>query len=844
MKARKSLIGMMDIVSEGKHYAPWHIRVLNEKLLQCTARKIDRLIVTMPPRHGKQCSDNTFVYTSNGRKRHGDLQVGDYVFHPSGKPVRVTAVIPQTQPVTLRVTFTDRSYIDVHPHHEWTVYDRANGRWRTMETQQIASQHLFSGKRARFQLPLLQTALHYPERELPLDPYFLGAWLGDGKSKGASMCGSPDDLALILDQIPYPTSWQTQHKITGVDYVGWCGIQGLLKRLNVYGNKHIPELYLTAAEWQRRRLLSGLVDTDGHVAQDETQRVRFFNCNVRLVNDVVRLVRSLGYRATVSEQPPHSNGGIRSKRQTYTVQWTPHDGKGGGTLPRKRVNRIRQRRKVGIASISPCDPLPGKCITVDSPDGLYLVGETLVATHNSTTISHYFPTWYLGTHPDHRVMLASYEQELAASWGRKVRDTLTTWGDELFGIAISEKSSAADRWDIAGHSGGMVCVGVGGPLTGRGADVLIIDDYIKNSEEARSEVIREKHWDWWQGTAQTRLEPGGIAIILATRWHLDDLIGRVMDQDPDEWEVLSLPAIATHDEIYRQEGEALWPERYDIPALERIRRKSPFWFNAEYQCNPNSEEGDIFKRHGVRYYKEGNATDATGKVHHGYLLKQSNGEEIFVKSASCWRFISVDLAASEKEYADYTVYQCWAVTPSADMILLDQIHNRMPGPEKLPALKGMVERWEAHYVGVEKAGFQLDFLQNARWAGLPALEMKPKGDKLGRALEASAKWESGQIYLPANATWTQALIEEVCTFPNAPHDDRVDALSYAAIEVGKRGFSAQHAYGLHECVNCHKLYTVTERTGLDRPCPKCGTRPDKHDDELSAPVPLRTEATA
>lgn len=462
----------------------------------------------------------------------------------------------------------------------------------------------------------------------------------------------------------------------------------------------------------------------------------------------------------------------------------------------------------------------------------------------SFTISHYFPVWYIGTHPDDRVMLASYEQELAASWGRKVRDTLDEWGDSLFGIKVSGKSSAADRWDVEGHSGGMVCVGVGGPLTGRGADVLIIDDYLKNSEEARSEIIREKHWDWWQGTAQTRLEPGGICIILATRWHLDDLIGRVTEQEPGEWEILSLPAIATHDEAFRKEGEALWPKRYDVPALERIRKRSPFWFAAEYQCNPAGEEGDVFKRHGVRYWKPAKAIDKDGHIVDGYSLIQASRDatgakqEIFHKAASCWKFVSVDLASSEREYADYTVFQAWAVTPTADMILLEQIRKRMPGPEKMSVLKEFVAKHEASYVGIEKAGFQLDFIQNARWAGLPVLEMKPKGDKVGRALEASAKWESGQIYLPQNEYYVSELIEELCTFPNAPHDDQVDTLSYAALEVTKRGFSAMHAYGLYECSKCTKLYTVNERVGLDRPCPQCGTRPDANDENLNAPIPL------
>jgi predicted phage terminase large subunit-like protein len=457
----------------------------------------------------------------------------------------------------------------------------------------------------------------------------------------------------------------------------------------------------------------------------------------------------------------------------------------------------------------------------------------------STMISYYFPTWYLGTHPDHRVMLASYEAELAASWGSKVRDALTAYGEDLFDITVNPASAAKDRWDVLDHDGGMVCVGVGGPLTGRGCDLMIIDDYIKNSEEARSQIIREKHWDWWTGTASTRLEPGAITVVLATRWHGDDLIGRLIDADPIGWEVIHFPAIATHDEEYRKEGEALWPARFDVPALRRIQKRSPFWFNAEYQGNPSSEEGDVFKRHGIRYWRSGKATTLDGEIVDGYLLKQLNGDEVFVKASTCWRFITCDLAASERESADYTVFQVWAVTPQADMILLDQIRGRMPGPEKLPALKGLIARYDVSYAGIEKAGFQLDFIQNARWAGLPVFELTPKGDKMGRAIEASVRWENGQVYLPSNEYWVSAFIEEVCTFDHAPHDDQVDALSYAAIEVSRRGFSPSYAFGLHTCHHCGQMYTLTARTGLDRPCPYCHTPPIM--DAVDTLVPLKAE---
>lgn len=210
--------------------------------------------------------------------------------------------------------------------------------------------------------------------------------------------------------------------------------------------------------------------------------------------------------------------------------------------------------------------------------------------------SHYFPAWFLGTNPDKRVILASYEARFASSWGSKARDVLNEYGREIFGIQVRNDRSAADDWDIAHHTGGMVTAGVGGPITGRGADLLIIDDPVKNAEESRSPVIREKIWDWYKSTAFTRLEPGGSVVLIMTRWHADDLAGRLLGESPDfdpiPWQVLKLPAIATEDDdlIGRKFGEALWPERYTVDDL-KAHQSDPYWWAALYQQDPTSEGG-------------------------------------------------------------------------------------------------------------------------------------------------------------------------------------------------------------------------------------------------------------
>lgn len=219
----------------------------------------------------------------------------------------------------------------------------------------------------------------------------------------------------------------------------------------------------------------------------------------------------------------------------------------------------------------------------------------------SEYISKYLPPWFLGMFPDKHVQLAGYQARFAASWGRKSRDLLEEWGPELFGITTRQDMRAADSWGIcnadgSSRDGTMHTCGIGGPMTGRGAHLLIVDDPIKNAEEAMSETILDRHWDWWESTASTRLEPGGKAIVMATRWSERDLSGRLIDsaQKGDGPPILRvhLPAIAEENDILgRKVGEPLWPERYPVDKLIDIKSaRSPYWWNCLYQGRPTRHD--------------------------------------------------------------------------------------------------------------------------------------------------------------------------------------------------------------------------------------------------------------
>lgn len=371
--------------------------------------------------------------------------------------------------------------------------------------------------------------------------------------------------------------------------------------------------------------------------------------------------------------------------------------------------------------------------------------------------SQYLPAWFVGTYPDKRVMFASYEASFARKWGKRARGLIETYGPECFGVSVDKSSSAADSWDIAGRDGGMETAGVGGPFTGKGADLLIIDDPIKNSKEAHSEVIRESLRDWWESTAYTRLEPNGSVLIIQTRWHEDDLVGQLlsdMEQGGEPWEVLNLPAINAN-------NEALWPERWPLVELEKKRRgMHNYYWSAMYQGNPTPDSGDFFKRENlelvesvpmgirkvVRFWdKAGSATD--GDFSSGALMGEVGGV-----------YYLIDLVRGR-----------W--NPF-------QRNEIMRQTAELDALK-----WGRNcHVWIEQEpgnGGKESAMVSARElvAFGPQFD-RPQEDKVTRARPLAAQVEAKNFRV-VKGKFTKDFIDEAVVFPHGKHDDQVDACSGA-----------------------------------------------------------------
>jgi hypothetical protein len=222
----------------------------------------------------------------------------------------------------------------------------------------------------------------------------------------------------------------------------------------------------------------------------------------------------------------------------------------------------------------------------------------------SRRAARWAPLWYLSRHPDHRVMIASYSADLADDHGRWIRDAINAYGPQI-GLSLHAGSKAANRFDLADPQtgerleGGLVTAGVGGGLTGKGAHLAVVDDPIKDAADAESPTMRKRLWDWWTSVLNTRIEPGGSIIVIQTRWHEDDLAGRILaGEDASDWTILDLPAIcdSEDDPLEREIGRPLWPLRYGIKALEKIRRAvgERVWWSL-YQQKPRPLEGGVWK---------------------------------------------------------------------------------------------------------------------------------------------------------------------------------------------------------------------------------------------------------
>lgn len=422
--------------------------------------------------------------------------------------------------------------------------------------------------------------------------------------------------------------------------------------------------------------------------------------------------------------------------------------------------------------------------------------------------SKMLPAWALGHHPSWEIIAASYGVSLPVGFSRVVKRVLqnATYQAIFPDTAVDESAQATTGW-LTTEGGGYLPAGVMGPITGRGAHCLILDDLVKDSIEADSEVQRDRVWDWYGSVAKTRLAPGGGIIYIGTRWHDDDISGRLLAQEKelikgfeqslgeaveieerarlrcelaeiDHWEVIKYKAVAEHDEwlaptgglaekegegavLVRKKGEALHPERFPLSALRNLKRSmQPRHWSALYQQNPVPDEGSYFRVGMFRVEEQFDPRD-------------------------CAIYAAWDLAIAKHQQADFSVGVVGAMDYAGVLHVLDVIRARMDSMEIVDAILNQAAKYKVHLVGLERGQLELAIQPHLRTQMrkrrvIPAFDntLVPVTDKLIRARPLQGMMQQGMVVFPKGQPWLDDVRSEFLRFPAGVHDDQVDAFAW------------------------------------------------------------------
>lgn len=799
----------------------WPLEAIADHLQAVVDGDIKRLVINIPPRMGKQLADDTPVLTTSGWKKHGDLKIDDWVFSPNGNPVRVKAVSEKSQS-NVRVEFFDGSIFYCHENHEWTLYNRSNRRWETVETRTFLEPRRgrwgktgktmklsSSGGRALHQLPLVQP-LEFPEATLPIDPYVLGVWLGDGSTGKACVTHSPHDREHIdcIVNLGYASSAVWAHKSTGVltTSFAYSPMKENLEKAGVLKAKHIPEAYLFASVSQRMQLLAGLIDTDGHV--DKQSRCHFSNTNKALIDGVVQLVRSMGWRASISETAPRiSSSGVKGQKTCWTVSFQPTETI-PTILPRKKITRIAPRRAVGLKSVTynPCNKT-GRCIEVDAEDGLYLAGTSLTPTHNSSICSIAFPAWIWAqkhisstSGPGVPLLHASYALSLAMRDSVKCRRLIESpwyqslWGDR-FSLVGDQNTKGRFQNDKKGE---RLITAVDARVTGEGGNIIVVDDP-NAANEALSEASIYACTEWWDGTMSTRLNDSktGAFVVIQQRLGESDLTGHILETDTG-WTHLCLPMKYEPERSFvssigwedprTEPGELLWPDRFDAQqVVELEKRLGPWKAAGQLMQRPEPQGGGVIKREWWEPWPDAAYPPmdfVIAALDTAYTVKTEND----FSAITVWGIFSGDvIAQTTKQIArDGDVSDSPAreyTQQHARVMLMHAWQERLELHDLVVKVAKTCKDMKVDKLLVEDKAAGHSVAQELRrlfgYENFAVQLFNPGAfDKLARLYSVQHLFAEGMVYSP-DRSWSDQVITQCATFPKAKHDDLTDTVSMA-----------------------------------------------------------------
>ena len=366
-----------------------------------------------------------------------------------------------------------------------------------------------------------------------------------------------------------------------------------------------------------------------------------------------------------------------------------------------------------------------------------------------------YSAWFLENDPTQRIILGAYNSTLSEKFSRKIRRIVQSR------ISLNTERKSVAEWETE-LEGGLRAAGVGGGVTGMGANLIIIDDPVKSREEANSDAYQEKTWDWYKDDIYSRLEPNGAIILIQTRWNQNDLAGRILDsEDGRNWRVINLPAEAEENDLLgREVGEALCPERYDEKALADIKLVQGASYQALYQQRPSAVEGEIFLRKWWRFYKE---------------------LPLIEKIVQSW-----DTAFKDKQENDYSVCTTWGFGYNG-YYLLHVWKGKVQYPQLKETVKLLANKFNPEEILIEDKASGQSIIQELQASTRLAIKpIKVDRNKIARANASTPLIECGKVFLPENANWygttVLGFIDNLSSFPNAAHDDEVDSTTQFLLE--------------------------------------------------------------
>ncbi len=732
--------------------------------------------------HYKDLADDTPMLTTNGWTTHGELQLGDIVFAPSGEQVKVIAVSSRfVDSQCYRVTFSDGAEIVAGAGHRWRIKEKhrlrcVGGRRVTFTYKEVSTKDLSSLSRADVGSA---SPLNMEGTSLPIPPYTLGLWLGDGNSDSPRITVDYNDIGLI-DRVKQDGFSVVEHsspnKNSGLFSFGGgvCGKRGtgitpVMREIGILGNKHIPGIYLfSSSVGQRMDLLRGLMDSDGHCNTRGT--ATFCNQNERLVDDVLTLAAGLGLR-------PRKRKYGGESLPYWQVSFQAHSDRNPFWLERKAIRAIspsKHRNTRLVRSVVQIDSVPTKCIQVEG--GVYLAGRELVPTKNSTIITFAKTIQDILKNPEITVGILSHTKPIARAFLGQIKYELETneflhhlfpdilyldpkkeapldgnsWSEDK-GITVKRKSNPKEA-TVEAH--GLV----DGQPTSKHYSLLVYDDVVTDKSVTTPEMI-EKTTDCLSLSFNLGAR-GGKKRFIGTRYHFNDTYKTIIDRGIAKTRIHAATDDGTVD------GNPVFLTREQLE--EKRREQGAYVFGCQQLQNPISEGVQNFKRDWLRYY-----SIADFRAMNRYLL--------------------VDPASSKKKTSDYTVM--WVIGLGVDMnyYLIDGIRERLGLNERTSELFRLHRKHKPIGVGYEQYGMQADIEHmeekmesvNYRFKITPLSGSVAKVDRIKRL---QPKFEQGRFFLPRSIIkigregMEENLIDtlindEYLTFPVCGHDDMLDDLA-------------------------------------------------------------------